>query len=156
MRHNIAYRDGRLIKFRRHNFHDKITIGNNSYRDTHTISNIDYYDVTIEGLSKLPDTIEIGLPFNPDDLDTSIPLEENFDPAYWNEEKQMWIDHFYRVDPETNMVYVATDHLSVSITGLGSAAAVIGILGEVGERLLNDKYILIQRGKKNYFLLKAV
>ena len=113
-------------------------------------STMDYYDITIEGLTQLSDTIEIGLPYNPEDLDPALPLADNFEPAYWDEEQKKWVDLFYRVDDSTRTVYMITDHLCVTIPGLagaGAAAVIVGgTVGEIGERLLNDKYI--SRDKK--------
>jgi len=102
---------------------------------------LEYIDITIDGLSQLKDYIEIGIPYDPSLIDPSIPLEANFDPAYWNEEEQKWIDVYYRVDPDSHKVYFITNHLSVTITGLAAWAAVVGVASEIGERLLNDKYI---------------
>ncbi|HPR65072.1 MAG TPA: DUF4339 domain-containing protein [Thermoanaerobaculia bacterium] len=107
---------------------------------------LEYIDITIDGLSQLKDYIEIGIPYDPSLIDPSIPLEANFDPAYWNEEEQKWIDVYYRVDPDSHKVYFITDHLCVSVIGLGTAAITVGVASEIGERLLNDKYI--SRDKK--------
>jgi hypothetical protein len=111
---------------------------------------IDVVDVSIEGMEQLNDFVEIGIPYDPAKLDTSIPVEANFAPVRWDEKRKAWVDLYYRVDESKNTVYFVTDHLSAfwtgfSVVGLGKTAAIVGVVGgaisEVAERWANDKYV---------------
>ncbi len=108
------------------------------------------YDVSIEGMEQLEDYVEIGIPYDPALLDTTVPVEANFAPARWDEEHKTWVDLYYRVDGSSHTLFLITDHLSAfwtgfSVVGLGKTAAIVAVVGgtiaEVAERWANDKYL---------------
>jgi len=111
---------------------------------------IDVFDVSIEGMEQLNDFVEIGIPYDPAKLDSSIPVDANFAPVRWDEKQHAWVDLYYRVDESKHTVYFVTDHLSAfwtgfSVVGLGKTAVIVGVvggaIGEVAERWANDKYV---------------
>ncbi len=111
---------------------------------------LDVYEISIEGMEQLEKHVEIGIPYDPAQLDKSVPVEANFAPVRWDETQRAWVDLYYRVDDSTHTLYLITDHLSAfwtgfSIVGLGKTAAIVavvgGAIGEVAERWANDKYL---------------
>lgn len=111
---------------------------------------IDVVNVSIDGMHQLDQFVEIGIPYDPAKLDPGVPVEANFAPVRWDDEKHAWIDLYYRVDEQSHTVYFVTDHLSAfwtgfSLLGLGKTGLIVAVVGgtiaEVAERWANDKYL---------------
>lgn len=107
------------------------------------------YDISIEGMTQLNENIQISMKYDPEWFDEGVSVKDYLEPKRWDEENEMWVDLYYRVDEETNTVHFLTDHLSfftlsiksVKLLGLLKAGAAVGTVAYALEWLANDVYI---------------
>lgn len=96
------------------------------------------YDVKLEGLSQLPGHLTVRVPYDPADLDPTLPPEWQAFALRWDEADQVWYQLPYTIDTERRFVEAHTDHLS--LIGLGLLTVAAGLTSAVGEYVLNDAY----------------
>lgn len=122
------------------------------------------YDISIEGMEQLPQNIEIAMKYNPSWFEDGASVADYLEPRRWDEQHQVWVDLYYRVDEDTHTVHFLTDHLS-SFTyfltgfkwiGLAETAAIVGGTAYALEWLANDVYISPENNFRILYSQKGV
>lgn len=106
------------------------------------------YDISIDDMEQLDEYIQIAMAYDPDMIEDGKTIEDYINPLRWDDENDVWVDLYYRIDEEFSTVYFLTDHLSfftlglgsVSLVGLSKAALSVGAVAIAAEWLANSTY----------------